>query len=158
MTKNKTVSDLSQLESMFAIALKDTINNEVFDVIRDELIMEMERRVYDVYQPKRYERRGSSGGLKDPDNFVISMPYISDKKMSFLIENVTKGNGENLDEFINELIEGIDGFAGNPSTGMPARPYTEYAYSNLISSASRNDMLEALYKGLRKRGFNVSVK
>lgn len=78
--------------------------------------------------------------------------------MSFLIENVTKGNGENLDEFINELIEGLDGFAGNPSTGMPARPYTEYAYSNLISSASRNDMLEALYKGLRKRGFNVSVK
>ncbi|EGQ3927965.1 hypothetical protein I0618_002462, partial [Staphylococcus pseudintermedius] len=49
MAKNKTVSDLSQLESMFAIALKDTINNEVFDVIRDELIMEMERRVYDVY-------------------------------------------------------------------------------------------------------------
>ncbi|EKI4463981.1 hypothetical protein PCV68_000958 [Staphylococcus pseudintermedius] len=158
MARNKTVSDLSQLEAMFAVALRDTINNEVFEVIRDELIMEMERRVYDVYEPKRYQRRGSSGGLKDPDNYVITMPYISDKKMSFLIENLTKGNGDTLDDFINDLIEGVDGFAGDPSLGMPARPYTEYAYSNLISSVSRNDMLEALYKGLRKRGFNVSVK
>ncbi|PCF50176.1 hypothetical protein [Staphylococcus delphini] len=158
MARNKTVSDLSQLEAMFAVALRDTINNEVFEVIRDELIMEMERRVYDVYEPKRYQRRGSSGGLKDPDNYVITMPYISDKKMSFLIANLTKGNGDTLDDFINDLIEGVDGFAGDPSLGMPARPYTEYAYSNLISSVSRNDMLEALYKGLRKRGFNVSVK
>lgn len=156
----KVFKNPNDLEQAFKAALIDVIKNEVYEVVRDELIDEVENRVYSTYSPTKYQRRESQGGLSDPKNYAISTPRITDKTARFVIENITKGNG--WDEFngrlINDLIEGTSGFAGDPNTNMPARPYTEYAYANLISSASKNEMKRALVDGLRVHGFNITIK
>lgn len=158
MVKKRAYRSLAELEHDFKLAIIDVIQNEVFEVIKNELVEEMQRRVYDVYEPKNYKRRHANGGLLD--GIEISKPIVSDKFVSFVVENLAKGNdiGDFSGKLINEMIESEDGFAGNPSQNMPARPYTEYAYTNLISSASRNDLKQAFYTGLRARGFNITIK
>lgn len=158
MASRRNYKSLSQLEADFRLAIIDTLQNEVFTVIKNELMEEMQKRVYDTYTPKRYERRHADGGLLD--GIEISKPIVGNNTVSFVIENLATGNssGDFSGKLINDLIESQEGFAGDPTKNMPARPYTEYAYSNLVSSASKNDVKQALYSGLKARGFDITIK
>lgn len=147
-----------QLEEYIRQAIDSTIQNEVFEVIRDEWLDVQDRRVYQSYEPSRYQRR-QNDGLSDPANIKISPPKISTGLTEFVMENIAKGNGWDdwNGRLINDMIEGSDGFAGNPATGMPARPYTEETVANLTSGISREAVKQAFENGLKRFGLSITI-
>lgn len=155
-----TFNNLSELNLYVSQVLTDVVKNEVAEAVRKELIASMEQNVYTPYSPKKYSRRSSDGGLSDPNNIQIVKEAHAKDYAHFIIENITKGNGwdDYSGKLINSMIEGSDGFAGNPVIGMPARPYTEDAYDFMTRGIGRNTILEALNSGLAKRGINIKIK
>ncbi|MEJ7218480.1 hypothetical protein [Staphylococcus gallinarum] len=152
--------NLSELNAHISIALQDVIQNEVANAVRKEWIASMEKNVYDPYKPKKYSRRSTDGGLSDPNNIQIVKESHAKDHALFILENLTRGNGwdDYAGKLINSMIEGSDGFAGNPVIGMPARPYTEDAVDFMTRGIGRNTILEALNSGLAKRGLNINIK
>lgn len=152
-------NNLTELQGYLVNVITDVIKNEVADAVRKEWISIMEKNVYDAYQPFQYQRRGSQGGLADPKNIQIVNKKVAKDNALFVLENMTKGNG--WDDFagklINSMIESESGFAGNPKTGMPARPFTEEAYAFMTTGIGRNTILQALNDGLVRRGIQVKM-
>lgn len=154
-----TFKNTAELEVYLEKVTRQVITEDVIPVVIQEWLEVQEERVYNSYSPRLYDRRGRTGGLADPRNIQISESKIN-SLTTFVLENITKGNGWDTwnGKLINDLIESEDGFAGNPSTGMAARPYTEETVANLISGVSRNSILEALHSGFAKRGINIKIK
>lgn len=154
-----TFRNTAEMQIYLEKIMRDVMREDVIPVIVNEWLEVQDERVYNSYSPFEYERRGSTGGLADPNNIQVSEHKVNSVS-SFVLENITKGNGwDNWNgKLINDLIEGADGFAGNPANGMPARPYTEEAVANLKSGVSRNELLHAIEKGFAKRGININIK
>lgn len=164
----KVYKNLKQLEAAVKVALASTIENELKEVMSEDWLEWQKTQVYDVYTPeyyvRRYERNAGnpigSGGLNDPNNIVLVPTRGGAKTQSYSLRNVAKGNNVLREELLNPLIEGKDGTAGNPETGMPARPYTEYYVRNAKTKGEFESLNieEALVKGLTARGFRTTIK
>lgn len=154
-----TFRNTAEMQIYLEKIMRDVMREDVIPVIVNEWLEVQDERVYNSYSPYQYERRGATGGLADPNNIQVSEHKVNSVS-SFVLENITKGNGWDSwnGRLINDLIEGADGFAGNPATGMPARPYTEEAVANLKSGVSRNELLHAIESGFAKRGININIK
>lgn len=154
-----TFRNTAEIQFYLEKIMREVMREDIIPVIINEWLEVQEERVYNSYSPFEYERRGKSGGLADPNNIQISEHKVNSVS-SFVLENITKGNGwDNWNgKLINDLIESEVGFAGNPSNGMPARPYTEEAVANLKSGVSRNEVLQAIESGFAKRGININIK
>ncbi len=151
-----TFKNLKEMELYIQYAIEEVIEKELFPVVRDTWLEFQHDNVYEVYNPIKYKRRGTNEGLADPDNIVMLDPKKSKELTEFVMVNIATGATEDFEDvLINKLIEGEDGFAGNPLTGMPARPYTEEAVDFLAKGIGRNIVKQALHDGLMKRGINI---
>lgn len=151
-----TFKNPKQLELHLNKVIDDIIRHEVKDAIVEIWLEVQKERVYDVYDPIQYERRGSDGGLADPENIVFADFQKFKGGLSYVLENITEGAGDVVGEKINALIEGTDGFAGDPVTGMPARPYTEEAVSLIKSHPTA--MKTALSQGFARHGIKTTIR
>lgn len=100
--------------------------------------------VYDVYDPKQYERKSYQGGLIDQDNIEVAV--VDDNTIS--VENI-RFDG---DREVAQIVESGEGYIYDfPFNGVP-RPFTE----NTIEELKETGLLEQeMKKGLARRGFNV---
>lgn len=155
-----TFSNTAQIEAYIRNAIDDVIRKEVFDAIRDVWLETQYEKVYMTYEPTKYSRREDDGGLNDPDNIILNAPANTGNITQYVLENITKGNGwdEWNGKLINDMIESSDGFAGNPLTGMPARPYTQETVEEITNGVSRDVVKTALQNGLRRHGLTINIK
>ena len=83
------VKSLKELRKAVEKAIDNSLENEVFEVVRDEEIKSIETDVFAVYTPKIYERR-AFGGIDDEENIT----HDTVKNGTIKIENITEFNQE----------------------------------------------------------------
>lgn len=152
----KPYRNLEAVEQAIGMLLYDIILNDLKDELVDIWFEHQQELVYDQYEPEEYVRRYSSGGLADRDNIRELVAGSITKELQVFLDNVTTGADSHMNELINHLIEGTDGFAGDPATGMPARPYTQAAIEYVHSNPNR--IKAVLQAGFAKRGVNVVIR
>lgn len=148
--------NISQVSNAMGIVVADVVMNEVRDAIVKVWLDHQDELVYGVYDPMQYVRRGEQGGLADEDNIEEIVTGSINKELEMILTNYTRGENDAAGQFINELIEGTAGFAGDPATGMPPRPYTEPAIRYLQSN--RDILSNAIRAGFARHGIPVRVR
>lgn len=83
------VKSLKELRKAVEKAIDNSLENEVFEVVRDEEIKSIETDVFAVYTPEIYERR-AFGGINDEENIT----HDTVKNGTIKIENITEFNQE----------------------------------------------------------------
>lgn len=151
-----TFKNPRQLELHLNKVIDDIIRHEVKDTIVEIWLEVQKERVYKTYDPIQYDRRLEDGGLADPENIVFVDFQKFKGGLSYVLENITEGAGDVVGEKINALIEGEAGFAGDPVTGMPPRPYTEEAVSLIKSHPTA--MKTALSQGFARHGIKTTIR
>lgn len=144
-----------QLEKHLTMVMDNVIRTELKEAIVDIWLQVQQERVYDVYSPTRYERRGDEGGLADPDNIDIVDTIGFKNGVQYVLENITEGAGDSVGEKINALIEGKEGFMKGVGGALPARPYTEEAVQ--IINENPSSVKDALVKGFARHGIKINV-
>lgn len=161
MRKNKEFQSLAGVNQAMHWVLYSIIKDELEPFLKEELQKEIQTRVYDTYTPTVYRRRGERGGLLDKSLMHSEMPYndIINGEMLRVITQVVReaiGDGKGGTELLAPLIQEKDGYAGNPATGKPRRPYLMY----LEESMTRNPagISRILQRGFKNRGIQVQVR
>ncbi len=83
------VKSLKELRKAVEKAIDNSLENEVFEVVRSEEIKSIETDVFAVYTPKIYERR-AFGGIDDEENIT----HDTVKNGTIKIENITEFSQE----------------------------------------------------------------
>ena len=78
------------LEEMKAV-LASNLGLMLEDFLKWEISRSVEENVYNVYQPKQYERRKNKGGLSDRKNIQITSIELDGEKVRVTAENLTEG-------------------------------------------------------------------
>ena len=81
------VKSLKELRKVVEKAIDNSLENEVFEVVRGEEIKSIETDVFAVYTPEIYERR-AFGGIDDEENIT----HDTVKNGTIKIENITEFN------------------------------------------------------------------
>lgn len=89
----KYAKSIEELESRIIQLLIKALSEkgEVAFTVKDEMLKKIEEIVYQSYTPLQYERRGSAGGLADPDNISIYVKQDGNE-VKMIIRNLTEGN------------------------------------------------------------------
>ncbi|QAV21704.1 hypothetical protein PC41400_14450 [Paenibacillus chitinolyticus] len=103
----------------------------------------MQKEVYDVYQPKKYDRSGYQGGLIDPSNIEVK---INGSLLS--VESVRNDEDRN----VSEIVETGKGYTYNFEYAGKPRPFTDTTREELRES---NKLIHSMKNGLHKRGIKT---
>lgn len=115
----------------------------------------VEIAVYDVYEPKVYERR-EKGGLSDPDNLrLIDAKKLSNRVTSLVFENMTKGNiSDYYQEYIADTI--VNGIKSNwLRHGAWSEPRDFVSKLTELVNQRKPEINNAIKMDLRKMGYKV---
>ena len=144
------VKSLKELRKAVEKAIDNSLENEVFEVVRGEEIKSIETDVFAVYTPEIYERR-AFGGIDDEENIT----HDTVKNGTIKIENITEFNSgyetENEGPELAVLIEyghgGKDYYYDYPSSDefCDPRPFISNTRKRLKKSGKHK---EALKNGL----------
>lgn len=137
--------------------VNDVVHNDMRDGIAVALMDSAQKRVYDAYSPKYYERRFT---LTDPSHYRF---YYED--MAISVDSPITGNpayappassGWNPG-YISHIIESGDGYPwlerGADRETIGARPYMREGIKDYVDAGRANEDLSA---GLRARGYIVN--
>jgi hypothetical protein len=160
---------LKQLEKHIEKLMREALNTEVAEVVKNKEQQKVITEVYDKYSPStpngepwEYKRRGLNGGLADKKNMKQKVKRTGkNAELELTIENKTKGKDENM--YISDLVEGGDGYNGleyqfkNNRDGtaneyLQPRPFQQKTVEELEQS---NDHVDAMKKGLQRLGLDV---
>lgn len=97
---SRDFNNLDDLSKYVVNIAKDSLKNEIFDIVRKEEQEKIQEEVYDKYRIKNnekkepfiYSRRMTSGGLKDEKNIKGKVKKISNGEVELEVTNITKGN------------------------------------------------------------------
>lgn len=151
----QSFSNPNQLQKYLSQVIEKVMLNEVTEEVIDIWLEHQQEIVYKAYEPRKYVRRRTDGGLADPTNIYPDIQKKVNGDMQIILENLTEAK-DDVGKLLNALIEGSDGYAGNPSEGKPARPYTSETYQFIISNPQR--IRAAIIAGFAKHGIKVNVK
>ena len=175
--KVKTAESFKDLEKQIRKhvheAVEDTMQVEVFNIVREVVLDRIQRDVYDVYTPQRYIRRsdgnpdGGGQGLGDRNNIVFQLEgrATNKKGKTLVVWNIAKYNPRNnphqafstakrKDNILQQLI--IDGWS-NADADAPVwqqpRPFIERANEALKPGGEHRQSLEEAFEtGLERHG------
>lgn len=72
---------------------KESMKVHVLPYVQTKMQDAMQDKVYDVYDPSYYERRGISGGLKDRDNIEgTPIRRVDPNGFDYRVDNIAKTN------------------------------------------------------------------
>jgi hypothetical protein len=158
----KQFKDISSLLSHIQKQVNSTMKNEVASEVQFEEQRQIQKHVYESYDPFVYDRRGfSNGGLQDIDMIVAVTEIRKDSVVLSVVNMATGKDDENL--YLAPLIEhGHDiGFGeyeypyNRDHTAwkfLQSRPFTAETIEALKKSGKH---VKALRDGLIRRGINV---
>ena len=156
-------------------AVQDTLQNEVFEVIRDVVLGKVQSDVYDVYDPRRYRRRsdnspdGGGQGLGDKNNIIFQLEgrETNQRSKTLVVWNIAKFNPWNnphqafstakrKDNILQRLI--IDGWSRTTDDSpawMQPRPFIASAQRAIDRGGEyRSSLEEAFETGLARHGIH----
>ena len=152
-----------QVQEDIQKAVLDTLQNEVFELIRDIVIGHVHTDVYDVYDPVKYRRRRDNQGLSDEDNIV----YEIENRGTLVVWNIAKynpyrGGRPVFTSFSTEkrksnilqtlIIDGYQNYTGDAPYALP-RPFIANAARDLSMNGKHyGDLKEAFDDGLKRHG------
>jgi len=154
-------------------AVEDTLQIEVFEVVREVVLDRIQRDVYDVYNPQRYVRRSDDSpdsggqGLGDRNNIVFQLEgrATNTTGKTLVVWNIAKFNPRNnpheafstarrKDDILQRLI--IDGWSrasDDSSVWQQPRPFIENANRALQKGGEHHNSLEEAFEtGLARHG------
>ena len=175
MNVNTTKSFLDlerQIRKDVHMAVQDSLETEVFEVVKEVVVDRVQKDVYDVYNPKVYKRRSDGNpdggqGLGDKNNVVYELEgrATKTKGKTLTVWNIAKANPRNnpnqafstakrKDNILQKII--IDGWS-NAGADAPAwkqpRPFIEKANEALQPGGEhRGSLEEAFDTGLARHG------
>lgn len=175
--------NFDELESMLQDKINSSLENEVYNVVKDVMQEHIQTDVYNVYSPTTYRRRYGNGGLVSDENIIEDVwEELGDNSSLLLVKNITTGNPTTVfdtEEYGTIEIESAN--SGKELTpiieyGLEiGSPYSDYGYEfpfvrgkKIIPTPKRpfmhntNDDLKAnkqhinaLKNGLKKHGIKV---
>ena len=175
--KIKTAKDFKDLEKQIRkqvqMAVEDTLQTEVFEVVREVMLGKIQSDVYDVYNPQIYRRRsdndpdGGGQGLGDRNNIVFQLEgrATNTRGKTLVVWNIAKMNPRNnrnlafstaitKENLLQRLI--IDGWRdadGDSPIWMQPRPFIENAQAAISPGGEHRQSLdEAFETGLARHG------
>lgn len=132
---------LDKLEKYVKNCIKDVLNNEVAESVKNAMGANIKRYVYDVYEPKIYKRRGVFGDRK---SFIAYMN--TNNHRTLWVENIATGKNAS-NKRLDSIIETGKGYDYDFSM---IRPW----YTHTMRSLNKNqEYITALKNGLLKKGF-----
>lgn len=149
MVTGMAIKTLNGLKKKIEACVNKALREEVTDAIREEQQKKIDERVYDVYSPKRYERRDVNGGLIASETIEGEV-----NKGTLVVSNNAPPNpygGANAPYRVN-LVEVIETGAGAEYGNPGPRPFIQPTIDSLRAS---NKVEEALKVGLKKQGLKV---
>ena len=148
--------NLTQLHRDLSKIIADVVLVDLRDEIVRIWLEHQAELVYDTYDPIQYVRRADQGGLADPENIESFISGAVTKELHVRLENMTHPVHDAAGQFLNRLIEGKEGFAGDPNMGMPARPYTQPAIEYMQKNPAR--LKKVITEGFMRHGIRVNIK
>lgn len=141
--------------------VRDIMNNEMAEMVKDEEQKAIDKKVYDAYKPGTtdgepwvYKRRRDNGGLRSRDNMKSNVKKTSEG-IELSVENVTKGaNGY-------EIAEGIEYGRNYEYTSNRDDTAEQYLAPRPFTNATENEILtrdlhtKIMKQGLKARGLDI---
>jgi hypothetical protein len=155
------ITNFNQLFSILDSEMKEIVDNDVAEVVKEIQSQEVHDTVYDVYTPFRYERRSDYGGLSDTRNMFHTVADTMNG-LQLTIRNNTTGSYDNnfqiagLIEYGHDMGYGSYDYDYNRENTewkfMQPRPFI----SNTILRLERTlEHVNAMRRGLQNKGFKV---
>lgn len=144
------MQEFNNLDDLLNQLQKDAnrvLRNEPAKIARKEMQKQVQEKVYNVYEPVSYERRGYNDGLIDADNVEIGVQ--SDD--TIYIENIAYDGNVN----VPLVVESGNGFwDGAPDVLTKGRKFTQ----GTIYALSNSDQLEKGMKdGMNRLGYDARL-
>lgn len=117
------ITSLAQLEREVTNRINRCLRQDIAPLIKEEIQKATDDVVYDIYDPKIYERRRNNGGLRDVQN----MTAVFDD-CSVDVYNDTSATGRNFDP-LDEKIE--YGYGAQDQPYNIGRPFMDTAQKNV---------------------------
>lgn len=147
--------ELIVFQNRLSKAIDNSLINEVQETVITAMHENIETEVYGKYNPTRYSRKRSNGGLLDRKNISTNLYYGLHELM---IKNVRKSNLSDRKSIVNvtEIIESGNGYNWKNSNiyhmqPFP-RPFHEKTENDIIKDGRAN---KALINGLIRNGFKA---
>lgn len=121
--------------------IKDTMVDEVANAVKDNMAEAVQTSVYDAYSPMYYKRRMQDGGIIDKNNMEVT--ETSD---GIIVRDVAPLDNGRRDFSLDEII--VNGWGNQPFE-------RDFYVETEDRLSENNDHVEALKKGLKKRGIKV---
>ena len=142
MVKMDIKLQLADLEKKLKKKIEDVMENEVAKVVIDEGKKQVQKEVYDKYEPKKYQRTGrlkEEWSKESIDNGIRVINTREDDKTGKYIPKVI------------ETGEGYD-YGGYGYAYEKPRPFIQKTRESLEDSGNH---IKALRKGLKRQGVKV---
>lgn len=136
-----TFNNLNDLFKHIEEDVNNTLENEVAETVKDDLLVSIHNDVYSAYSPEHYKRRMVNGGFSNRSNLEATV-YDGVLKVRDVAPLDNGQTGYALDDII------IHGYGNQPF----ARNYISRTEERLRDT---KDHVEALKSGLKKRGIDV---
>ena len=145
--KKSLMKQLGKIEKM----ANESLQNEVAEIVKQEMIEAINKSVYDAYIPSQYTRRGTKGGFKDIRNLRSS---VEDGELK--VWNITRAVGDDKGQYLDKILVDGDKYTWGYSRIYQSQPlprdFIQATYNRLIQSKAHK---EALKTALQKRGLTV---
>ena len=135
------VSSLDALLDRIEKDIRSTLENEVAETVKDDMQTAIQNGVYNAYTPKQYSRRKEKGGMLDRKN--IESRIDGD---TLTVRDVAPLDNGRTDYALDEIV--VNGLGNMP---FPRDYYSECA--EILETTG--DHIEAMKRGLKKRGYEV---
>lgn len=136
-----TFNNLNDLLKHIEQDVNDTLENEVAETVKDDLLVSIHNDVYAAYSPEHYKRRMVNGGFSDRSNLKATV-YDGVLK----VRDVAPLDNGRTDYALDDII--IHGYGNQPF----ARDYISRSKERLKDNG---DHIEAMKQGLKEKGYNV---
>lgn len=153
----KQFKNLNQLAKF----IKDTVPSKILsekkveNLLRNELRKSIIDVVYNAYEPEKYDRRKSDGGLADPRLMQIVDALVDGDTFKIVFQSIAEGNDTLKGEYLSEtIIEGIKENWENPNgEWSEPRDFISAMYANIKSNPK--PLIRAVKQAFIKCGFKV---
>ncbi|MCY9594030.1 hypothetical protein PC41400_08080 [Paenibacillus chitinolyticus] len=137
-------NSIKELQRYIQTKANLALKNEVATNTVEAMMKKIDEVVYDVYEPKVYEREKDHGGLTDPNNIRVQM--INDDTVS--IENIRSDGNRN----VVEIVETGQGYYYSFDYTNKPRAFTGATRQELKTSKSH---IKAMKLGLERQGIRT---
>ena len=134
-------NDINALLDSIEKDIRSTLENEVAETVKEEMVIAVETSVYRVYDPVQYNRRYGNSGLGARENM-----HVEEIPNGIYVRDIAPLDNGRTDYALDDIVV----------NGVGRMPFPRDFYSECEEQLFLNENhKEALKQGLKNRGYNV---